>query len=174
MNNLVSNPIECIIKSDPHSDSESTDRTSSPSDTDSIYDELSLTSLSDSQPRRRRRSVRFSLVHTREYNVVDELAPPGNDKDEAVRRSLGWDYTEKESDLETHLKESQNERKEQYLFMIQDHIIRAEREKEERENNKQTLKKKGFKSKVLKPLWKGFLDAANRYALVVPSPFVQN
>jgi len=172
MNNLISNPIEYIIKSDPHSDSESTNLTSSPSDTDSIYDELSLTPLSDSQPRGRRKSVRFSLVHTREYNVVDELASPGNDMDEAVRRSLGWDYTEKESDIETHLKESQKERKEQYLFMIQDHILRAEREKEERQNDKHPLKKKGFKSKVLKPLWKGLLDAASRYASVMPSPYV--
>mmetsp|Transcript_20487 Transcript_20487/g.31042 ORF Transcript_20487/g.31042 Transcript_20487/m.31042 type:complete len:175 (-) Transcript_20487:190-714(-) len=174
MNNLISNPIECIIKSDPHSDSDSTDLTSAPSDTDSINDESSLTSLLDSQQRGRRKSVRFSLVLTREYNVVDELAPPGNDKDEAVRRSLGWDYTEKESDLETHMKESQEERKEQYLLMIQNHILRAEREKEERENNKPLLKKRGFKSKVLKPLWKGLLDGASRYGSVMPSPYVQN
>ena len=54
--------------------------------------------------------------------------------------------------------------------MIQDHIIRAEREREEREiNEMMKKKKKGFKSKVMKPIWKGFLEAANRSSMVIPT-----
>ena len=154
------------------SDSSSiTDATSSSSDIDTastsaIDDDVSLSES--------KKSVRFSLVHVREYNVVDELPPPGdveNDSEGPIRRrSLGWEYTEKESDLETHQEQARRQRKDKYLSMIQDHIIRAEREREEREiNEMMKKKKKGFKSKVLKPIWKGFLEAANRSSMVVPT-----
>lgn len=154
------------------SDSSSiTDVTSSPSDNDTastsaIDDDASLSES--------KKSVRFSIVHVREYNVVDELPPPDdveNDSEGPVRRkSLGWEYTEKESDLETHQEQARQQRKEKYLSMIQDHIIRAEREREEREiNEMMKKKKKGFKSKVMKPIWKGFLEAANRSSMVIPT-----
>lgn len=147
------------------SDSSSmTDITSSPSDNDTdstsaIDDDVSLSES--------KKSVRFSLVRVREYNVVDELPPPDG---HIRRKSLGWEYTEKESDIESHQDQARQRRKEKYLSMIQDHIIRAEREREVREiNEMMKKKKKGFKSKVLKPIWKGFLEAANRSSMVVPT-----
>lgn len=163
------NPLGCAIKFE--SCCESTDATASPSDGDSTSGALSLVSLSESLPPGGQKSVRFSLVQTREYNVVDELAPPGNDEHEFVRRSLGWEFTEKERDLESHQDETHQQRKEKYLQMIQDHIQRAEREKMNRDNEKRPMKKSRMKSKILKPLWKGFLDAAGRSAVIFPTPY---
>lgn len=162
-----------LVKSD--SFSVDTDFTSSSSDNDSVSDEFSSASSIQSSTRQSgKKSVRFSVVYTREFNVVDELAPPDEDDDGSspVRRSLGWEYTEKESDLETHMGEVRKERKAKYLIMIQEHITNVEFEREEREKNLQQKKKnKGFKSKVLKPLWKGFLDAASRSSMVIPTPY---
>eukprot|EP00579_Thalassiosira_antarctica_P004956 CAMPEP_0201896756 /NCGR_PEP_ID=MMETSP0902-20130614/45278_1 /ASSEMBLY_ACC=CAM_ASM_000551 /TAXON_ID=420261 /ORGANISM="Thalassiosira antarctica, Strain CCMP982" /LENGTH=181 /DNA_ID=CAMNT_0048429425 /DNA_START=213 /DNA_END=758 /DNA_ORIENTATION=- len=171
----VSKPDESLVVSVSWSDF--THLTSPSSDSDSTSDESSSMSLQTSQQQCPKKSVRFSNVHTRVYNVVEELAPPGNDEDEAVRRSLGWDYIENEIDLKTHMNEIRKEReinffqreelrKESLTKSIQDHIHRVEQEKD-----KQPIKKKGFKSKVLKPLWKGFLDAASRSALVMPTPY---
>eukprot|EP00571_Detonula_confervacea_P009208 CAMPEP_0172319396 /NCGR_PEP_ID=MMETSP1058-20130122/37529_1 /TAXON_ID=83371 /ORGANISM="Detonula confervacea, Strain CCMP 353" /LENGTH=163 /DNA_ID=CAMNT_0013034423 /DNA_START=211 /DNA_END=699 /DNA_ORIENTATION=- len=146
-----------LVKSDSFSDS--TDLSSSSSDDDSAFDESSsILSLDASTRQGHKKSVRFSIVHIREFNVVDELPPQDHDyeedEDEPLRRSLGWEYTESKIDIETHMEEAKKERKQTYLMMIQDHIHKVEFEKEEREKNRQEkIKKKGFKSKVLKPLW---------------------
>lgn len=162
----------CLLNSD--SSSNLTELTSSPSDNDSECDE-SLTALSQASGQQsRKKSVRFSIVHIREYNVLEDLANDNSDEVEGSPRSLGWSYSEKESDLETHMDEMKQERKEQYLRMIDEHIQRAEHQKEAREANEiarqQMKKKKGFKSKVLKPLWKGFVEAAGRSSVVMPNP----
>lgn len=172
----VTKPDESLVVSVSWSDF--THLTSPSSDSDSTSDESSSMSLQASQQQCPKKSVRFSNVHTRVYNVVEELPPPGNDEDEAVRRSLGWDYIENQSDLNSHMIEMRKERevnffqqeelrKESLSKSIQDHIHRVEQEKE-----KQPIKKKkGFKSKILKPLWKGFLDAASRSSMVMPTPY---
>lgn len=155
----------------------STDPSSAPSDGEgSLSDDDVSASLGPLRPARR--SVRFSSVRVREYSVVEEPAAAA-DGMTAVRpdgmtvvrhRSLGWDYTETGTcDLDVHLDGIKNAKKEHYLNLIQNHMQRAEREKEERERNKLPKKNKGFRSKVLKPMWKGTIVAANRFAMVVPS-----
>eukprot|EP01083_Nonionella_stella_P056803 149388_1 len=165
------------------SSSDLTDLTSLPSDHDSSCDALDAISESQSASIQssqhqddeagRKKSVRFSIVHTREYEVIEEPADP-DEQDELDdvpfrRRSLGWEYTEKESNIETHISDSQKERKEKYLDMIREHIERSESEREERERAREVaakLKKRGFRGKVLKPLWKGFVEAASRSAVL--------
>eukprot|EP00578_Thalassiosira_sp_NH16_P007158 CAMPEP_0181122620 /NCGR_PEP_ID=MMETSP1071-20121207/25414_1 /TAXON_ID=35127 /ORGANISM="Thalassiosira sp., Strain NH16" /LENGTH=159 /DNA_ID=CAMNT_0023207609 /DNA_START=33 /DNA_END=509 /DNA_ORIENTATION=- len=147
----------CMINSE--SASNLTEITSSPSDNDSDSAcDGSQTALSQVPGQQgRKKSVRFSSVYVREYNVVEDVATD-SDEVEGSHRSLGWSFSETESDLETHMDEIKQERKEQYLRMIHEHIQRAERQKEVKEANEiarqQMNKKKGFKSKVLKPLWK--------------------
>ena len=154
------------------SNTDHTDLTSIPTD-NSISDDDNE-SISESK-----KSVRFSIVNIREYNLVDELGDEYyDDADENKganeqqdqgqeeehdtlkrRKSLGWSYTDKESTIESHLEESKIERKKKYALMIQQHIIRAEKEKEDRENKlkeEALRKKKGFRNKILKPIWKGF------------------
>ena len=169
------------------SNTDHTDLTSIPTD-NSISDDDNE-SISESK-----KSVRFSIVNIREYELDNELGDDYyyDDDDENKganeqqdqgqeeehdthirRKSLGWSYTDKESTIESHLEESKIERKKKYALMIQQHIIRAEKEKEDRENKlkeEALRKKKGFRNKVLKPIWKGFVEASKKSALVTPSP----
>ena len=111
----------------------------------------------------RKKSVRFSQVHTREYNVVDELPSPLDDEGTAPRRTLGWDYSESQLDIDAHMLQVMVERKETYARLIHEHILRAEREREEKK--KENEKKKGWKARVkrsLKPIGKSFMEAAMR------------
>merc|ERR1711966_356152 len=100
------------------------------------------------------RSVRFSIVHTREYDVIEEKDANDSDEVQGSYRSLGWSYSEKQSDIETHIDEMKQEKRRKYLRMIDEHILRVEdeRQKEARLANeiakRQMHKKKGFKSKV--------------------------
>eukprot|EP01083_Nonionella_stella_P064544 168306_1 len=172
ISNMLSETNEHLLKSSLDND-DSTTVSSHPSESDSACDESSSLSLDGSQRQGRKKFVRFSLVQTREFNVVTELAPPDSDEFELPRKSLGWDYTEREIDIETHLDEVKRGRKDKYLSMIQSHIDRVEQEKEEKEKLQQQQamnKKKGFKSRVLKPLWKGFIEAGSRSALVISNP----
>ena len=170
---------EGMVKSTSSSDL--TDLTSLPSDSDSITESLSSTiesaSSSPISESVGRKSVRFSIVHTREYNVV-ELPPPDNDDDsyELPRKSLGWEYSDRSSiDIEAHMEDGKKQRKEKYLIMIQDHIQRVEHKREAREEArlraKNEKKKKGFKNKVLKPMWKGFLEMGSRSVIMMPSQY---
>ena len=118
-----------------------------------------------------RKSVRFSFVKTREYTVINELqevpdAPP--------RRSLGWEYTERQIDLETHLSDSIKERNEKYNRMIIEHMARAESQRQERERIEE-LKKKGWKNRAkrqLKSFGKGLLEAVRRSSFaIVTTPY---
>lgn len=155
--------------------SQMTDITSIPSSDNSITDvsdDDGECSISESK-----KSVRFSSVYIREYNVIEEVCADNdddtNDDDEEgpiIRKSLGWEYKETQSDLESHQEEARRQRKDRYIQMIQEHIIRGENRKEEQEKRKNENKKKGFRSKVLKPLWKGFIEAASRSSLVIPNP----
>ena len=120
---------------------------------------------------RHRKSVRFSFVKTREYNVINELeevpdAPP--------RRSLGWEYTERQIDLETHLSDSIKERNEKYNRLIIEHMARAERQQQERERIEE-LKKKGWKNRAkrqVKSFGKGLLEAVRRSSFaIVTTPY---
>jgi len=168
------------------SNTDHTDLTSIPTDI-SISDD-DIESISESK-----KSVRFSIVNIREYEL-DELGDEYYDDDDYEnkganeqqdqgqeeehdtqlrRESLGWSYTDKSSTIETHLEESKIERKKKYALMIQQHIIRAEQEKKDRENKQKEealRKRKGFRNKVLKPIWKGFVEASKKSALVTPSP----
>jgi hypothetical protein len=82
-----------------------------------------------------------------------------------------WRFTDSVSDIETHQKELEEDRKAEYIRMIHDHIQRVELEKMERESDRkrpeQRKEKKGFRSKVLKPLWKGFIEASSRSAFTI-------
>lgn len=120
-----------------------------------------------------RRSVRFSSVRVREYSVVEELAATSDDATTGRRRSLGWEYTEKGTcDLDVHLDKIRSDRKLHYLDLIQNHIHRAESQKQETESKKGMKKEKGFRSKVLKPLWKNTIEAANRFTVVMPAMYL--
>lgn len=112
---------------------------------------------------RRKKSVRFSTVFLREYNVVDELPPPDAHEDEAPRRALGWNFSESQLDIETHLKEVLVLKKERYARLIHEHIVRKEKEREQKE--KEQKKKKGWKARMkraLKPVGHSLLEAATR------------
>lgn len=119
----------------------------------------------DERPvQRMKKSVRFAQVHLREYNVVDEMPSPLDHEDEAPRRSLGWNFIERQIDLETYMTESMRNRKEECARLIHEHIIRAEKEQEEKNKNDK-IKRKGWKAKikrVLKPVGHGFMEAATR------------
>ncbi|KAL9187980.1 hypothetical protein ACHAXT_006358 [Thalassiosira profunda] len=149
---------------------DATDPTSSPSDLDSTCGESASASLHASI-NSTRKSVRFSIVHTREYEV-EELEPDENDDIAGSYKTLGWEYTEKESGIDAHISESQQQRKEKYVRMIHDHIHRVEREHAEKEAEKLLKKKEKFRSRVLKPVWRAFLDAGSRSAMIIPtSPY---
>ena len=131
------------------------------SSTDELL-EHSEADVKESQ-QQRKKSVRFSAVQTREYNVVNELLSPQADTEEVPRRTLGWSYSESEIDIEQHLQEVAVLKKERYARLIHDHILRSEREREERK--KDQLKKKGWKAKLkraLKPVGMSMLEAAQR------------
>ena len=109
----------------------------------------------------RKKSVRFSQVHTRKYSTIDE---PPDDEQDKPRRTLGWDYLEESQiDIEAHAEQIMIQRKEKYATLIHEHIMRAQREKEEKEHEK--AKKKGWKARVkraLKPMGQSFMEAAAR------------
>ena len=73
------------------------------------------------------------------------------------------------------MEDGKKQRKEKYLIMIQDHIQRVEHKREAREEArlraKNEKKKKGFKNKVLKPMWKGFLEMGSRSVIMMPSQY---
>jgi hypothetical protein len=139
-----------------------------------------------------RRSVRFSTVQTRVFETMENnkpemdglsVTPPqvsheleneviidDNDDELVTQRNspdLVWRFTDSVNDVETHEQELEEERNAEYTRMIQDHIQRVERERRERELNNQRVEKKGFKSKYLKPLWKGFIEATSRSAFMI-------
>jgi hypothetical protein len=112
---------------------------------------------------RRKKSVRFSAVYMREYDVVDELPSPDAREDEAPRRTLGWDFSESQLDIETHLQEVMVLKKERYARLIYDHILRKEQEREQKKN--ENKKKHGWKARMkraLKPVGQSLLEAATR------------
>lgn len=115
----------------------------------------------------RKKSVRFSQVHTRKYSIIDE---PPDDVRDIPRRTLGWDYLEESQiDIEAHTQQIMIRRKEKYAILIHEHIMRAQREKEVKENEK--AKKKGWKARVkraLKPMGQSFLEAAGRSNYMMP------
>jgi hypothetical protein len=134
-----------------------------------------------------RRSVRFSTVQTRVFESIENSKPQMDesivdnkvaidDSDEELvgwlvgrptpQSDVVWTFTDSERDIEMHEHEREEERNAEYTRMIQDHIERAEREKSERELNSQRIEKKGFKSKYLKPVWKGFIEATSRSAFM--------
>ncbi|KAL3782855.1 hypothetical protein ACHAW5_010621 [Stephanodiscus triporus] len=146
------------------------------------------------------RSVGFSTVQTRLFEVIDvddKPKPDGlnvarpqvsnavekksilDDSDNRLEtlcysRNLGWRYSDRVSDIEAHQTELEEKKKSEYTRMIRDHIERVEREKKERElRHRQRYEKKGFKSKVLKPLLKGFIEASSRSAFII-SPYNSN
>ncbi|KAL7479852.1 hypothetical protein ACHAW6_005571, partial [Cyclotella cf. meneghiniana] len=129
---------------------------------------------SDEGPtQRRKKSVRFSLVQTREYNVIDELPSPFDHEDEAPRRTLGWNFTERHIDLDTHLMEAVRQRKEECARLIHQHIIRAEIEREDKRKETKSKKKrfKAMMKRVLKPVAEGFMEAATRTNFVLSSSY---
>ena len=173
---MIDSPEACLVKSDSSTDV--TDLASLSSDNDSSYEQF-MASLHVSDNQGLKKSVRFSIVCTREYDVIEEENDTSNSGEvQGSYRSLGWSYSEKESDLETHIDEMKHERKQKHLRMIDEHIRRVEeeRQKEARMANeiakRQMNKRRGFRSKVLKPLWKVFVEAAIKSSAVIPTPVV--
>ena len=167
----ASNPDDTLVKSDLLG--ESTEHTASSSNSESACDEAASVYLRDwkqqslpksvsfSSVHTRPKSVSFSSVHTREYNVVEEFFAVESDEDGTVSScNRGWDYTEKKSDLETHMDETQREKREKGLNILLDQIDRVDRENRERDQKKKSAKKNGFRSRVLKPIWKSVLNGA--------------
>lgn len=143
------------------------------SDSSSADDEESSTSSEHFQEEHLMQSgqqhrVRFSIVRTRSYNVVDELSMDA-EPDVPPRRSLGWSYTERETDLETAIAESLKERNEKYNRLIIEHIVNAEKLKAEQERIEE-MKKKGWKVKakrLFKSLGKGLIEATSKASFAV-------
>ena len=147
----------------------STDPTSAHSDGEGSLSDDDV-GASHAPMRPAQRSVRFSSVRVREYSVIEEPAAAADGATAVRHRSLGWDYTETGTcDLDVHLDEIKNAKKEHYLSLIQEHMQRVESQREETERSELPKKNKGFRSKVLKPIWKGTIVAANRFALVMPT-----
>ena len=122
------------------------------------------------------RSVGFSTVQTRVFEMIIELNVARPEALNAIEDELIWRFADSVSDIETHQNELEEERKSEYSRMIDDHIQRVELEKMERElkrqRQEQRKEKKGFRSKVLKPLWKGFIEATSRSAFTIsPAQF---
>jgi hypothetical protein len=161
MTEKLSDSTASLSSSDSNSDLSSR---ANDSETDlhrSSTDDLNDNSTDHDDVPQRKKSVRFSQVHTREYNVVDELPSPLDDKGSTPRRSLGWDYSESQLDIDSHLLQVMVQRKEAYARLIHEHIIRAERERDQKKNGK----KNGWKARVkrsLKPIGKSFMEAALR------------
>ena len=155
----ASNPDDTLVKSDLLG--ESTEHTASSSNSESACDEAASVYLRDWKQQSLPKSVSFSSVHTREYNVVEEFFAVESDEDGTVSScNRGWDYTEKKSDLETHMDETQREKREKGLNILLDQIDRVDRENRERDQKKKSAKKNGFRSRVLKPIWKSVLNGA--------------
>lgn len=145
------------------------------SETSSIDDDVSSQSsehiqeehLMQSGPQQHR--VRFSIVRTRSYDVVDELSMD-DEPDMPPRRSLGWQYTERETDLETAIAEKLRERNEKYNRLIIEHMMRAEKLKEEQERIEEMKKKKGWKNKakrLFKSSLKGLIDSTSKASFAI-------
>lgn len=113
--------------------------------------------------------VRFSIVRTRSYNVVDELSTD-DEPDMSPRRSLGWQYTERETDLETAIAEKLRERNDKYNRLIIEHMLRAEKLKAEQERIEEMKKNKGWKNKtkrLFKSSLKGLVEATSKASLAI-------
>ena len=144
------------------------------SETSSIDDDASSQSSEHIQEEHLMQSgqqhrVRFSIVRTRSYNVIDELSMD-DEPDMPPRRSLGWQYTERETDLETAIAEKLRERNEKYNRLIIDHMIRAEKLKADQERIEEMKKKKGWKNKakrLFKSSLKGIIDSTSKASFAI-------
>ena len=143
-------------------------------------------SLKSSDSRRGNGSVVFLNVHTRVFESIEEDEEEDRKRDglngvtilddndflDTIRNSAKWRFTDSVSDVETHLSQKENRRKEKNEDKIKGHILRAEQRKIrdiERDFDRQGKEKKknGFKSKYLKPLWKGFIEASGKSAFII-------
>ena len=143
-----------------HSESSIDDGESS-STSDHLREEQIMTS-------KQKRSVRFSIVCIREYNVVDELSID-NEPDVPPRRSLGWQYTERESDIENALEDSRRERNEMYFNLMIDKVNAEKRRKEEQERIEEAKKKcwKVKAKRMFKSFRKGIIEATIRASFAI-------
>jgi len=122
----------------------------------------------------RRKSVRFSIVSTREFNVVG-LQSEGDDSNctgEQSRKNLawlGWEIQgESQIHIDDHKEKMRTDRLERYSEIIRESMKQAECERERDsgektecdESNQLFVKKrrKGFRS-MLKPLWRGIVKS---------------
>jgi len=141
-------------------------------------------SIRSPDSRRGNGSVVFLNVHTRVFDLIEEdddnrkpeslngtTILDDNDFLDTIRNSAKWRFTDSVSDVETHQSQKEERRKEKYEEKIKGHIKRAEQRKMrdlERDLDRQGKEKKnGFKSKYLKPLWKGFIEASGKSAFII-------
>jgi hypothetical protein len=141
-------------------------------------------SIRSPDSRRVNGSVVFLNVHTRVFDLIEEdddnrkpeslngaTILDDNDFLDTIRNSAKWRFTDSVSDVETHQSQKEERRKEKFEEKIKGHIIRAEQRKMrdlERDLDRQGKEKKnGFKSKYLKPLWKGFIEASGKSAFII-------
>lgn len=114
---------------------------------------------SDRRSRDSTRSVGFSTVETRVFEVIDVDEEP---KPEGLSK-LRWRFADRVSDIEAHesFKELYGERSYKYKKNIRNNSLITGREKiMERELDRQRKYEKGVESKALHPFWKGLKAAA--------------
>ena len=134
-----------------------------------MNDVESSSNSTDNSFQQRKKSVRFSQVYTREYDVVNELPSPLDHEDEVPRRTLGWNYSESQIDLESHLQEVMVQKRERYIRLIHDHLLRTEKERKERGNERPKKKWKARVMRGLKYIGQSLMDAATRNSLIMTS-----
>ena len=156
-----------LIESDLASLAETSD-----SESDAVHSDSPDSSVS-SVGASRKKSVRFSIVKTREFYLVDDSDHDVGHSTASTatsRTSLGWDVvSESQCDVNQHEDARRRSRAERYDRMIQDHI----ETKAKREEQRQLLLKKsnrGIGARVLRPIWRGVVEMGKVSAHCMPVP----
>ena len=119
------------------------------------------------------RSVGFSTVQTRVFEMIIELNVARPEALNAIEDELIWRFADSVSDINTHesfklsIHELDKERRSKYARKIRDCTHITGREDKEREWDRQQKDKKEFKSKVLQTSWKNVKGVLRQTAYII-------